>query len=93
VGRKTANVVLGTAFGKAEGIVVDTHVRRISQRLGFSKEDDPEKIERDMMQIIPKKDWIDVSHLMIFHGRRICPARKPKCAECPVSDLCPSAAP
>jgi len=91
VGRKTANVVLGTAFGKAEGIVVDTHVMRLSQRLGFSKEDAPEKIEQDMMQIIPKKDWIDVSHLLIFHGRRICQARKPKCAECPVNDLCPSA--
>lgn len=91
VGRKTANVVLGTAFGIADGIVVDTHVRRLSQRLGFSDHENPEKIEQDLMQIIPKKDWIDIGHLLIWHGRKICNARKPRCSECPVKELCPSA--
>ena len=91
VGRKTANVILGNAFGKAEGIVVDTHVKRLSQRLGLSKESTPEKIEIDLMEIIPKKDWIAIGDLLIWHGRKICDARKPKCPECPVNDLCPSA--
>ena len=91
VGRKTANVVLGSAFGITEGIVVDTHVRRLSERLGFSKETDPEKVEQDLMKVIPKKDWIAIGDLLILHGRNSCPARKPKCPECVVNDLCPSA--
>jgi endonuclease-3 len=91
VGRKTANVVLGAVWKKAEGVVVDTHVRRLSQRLGFTKEQNPEKIERDLVEIIPKKDWILLSNLLIWHGRKICKARKPKCYECPINNLCPSA--
>lgn len=91
VGRKTANVVLGMAFGKAEGIVVDTHVRRLSGRLGFSRRDDPEKIEQDLMAIIPKKDWVAIGNLLILHGRDTCQARKPKCPACALKDLCPSA--
>jgi endonuclease-3 len=91
VARKTANVVLGNAYGQAEGIVVDTHVRRLSQRLGLTTANDPVKIERDLMALIPREDWIDISHLLIFHGRRICHARKPKCPQCPLTDLCPSA--
>lgn len=91
VGRKTANVVLGSAFGKAEGIVVDTHVKRLAGRLGLSSESDPEKIERDLMEIVPRRYWIDIGTLLIWHGRRICQARKPKCGECPVVSLCPSA--
>jgi endonuclease-3 len=87
VARKTANVVLGSAFG-IPGIVVDTHVKRVSQRLGLTKEKDPVKIEFDLMALIPKKDWIDFSHQMIWHGRRMCPARKPKCPECPLAKLC-----
>ena len=92
VARKTANVVLGTGYGIAEGIVVDTHVERLSRRLGLSKGKNPEEVERDLMRIVPREEWILLSHLLIFHGRRICDARKPKCAECPVADLCPSAA-
>ncbi|MEO7113267.1 MAG: endonuclease III [Polyangiaceae bacterium] len=91
VGRKTANVVLGVAFGKSEGVVVDTHVQRISQRLGWTKETEPVEIEQDLMKVIPKKDWDNVSHVLIFHGRRICFARKPDCEKCPVNDACPSA--
>lgn len=91
VGRKTANVVLGAVWNKAEGVVVDTHVRRLSQRLGFTKEENPEKIERNLSEIIPKKDWILISNLLIWHGRKICKARNPKCHECPINDLCPSA--
>ncbi len=91
VARKTANVVLGNAFGKNEGVVVDTHVRRLSQRLGLTKHDDPEKIEQDLMQLVPRRQWADFAHLMIFHGRNICFARKPNCAECPLNKLCPSA--
>ena len=87
IGRKTANVVLGSAFG-IPGIVVDTHVKRLSQRIGFTKEKDPVKIEYDLMPLIPKKDWIDFSHQLIWHGREICTARKPKCWECPLIDLC-----
>ena len=91
VGRKTANVVLGNCFGKSEGVVVDTHVKRLSGRLGFSKETTPEKIELDLMELLPRKDWIPIGNLLILHGRRVCPARKPKCVECSLNDLCPSA--
>ncbi len=89
VGRKTANVVLGTAFGIASGVVVDTHVRRITQRLGLTDENDPEKIERDLMAVLPKREWIDFSHRLIHHGRRICVARRPKCGECTLAKICP----
>lgn len=89
VARKTANVVLGTWFGVAEGVVVDTHVRRLSRRMGFTREEDPEKIEKDLMRIIPKKDWIWVSHALIAHGRKTCKAQFPKCAECVLEGLCP----
>ncbi len=91
VGRKTANVVLGVAFGKPEGVVVDTHVQRISQRLGWTKESDPTKIERALCELLPRSDWDSTSHTLIFHGRRICFARKPNCGECGVHDACPSA--
>jgi endonuclease III len=91
IGRKTANVILGNAFGMAEGIVVDTHVRRLAGRLGLSQETDPDKIERDLMALVPREDWIVVSHLLILHGRKICSARAPKCTICPVNELCPSA--
>ena len=91
VARKTANVVLGVAFGLAEGVVVDTHVKRLSRRLGFTQHDDPVKIETDLMNLVAKEDWIDFSHLLIFHGRRVCKARKPDCANCTLNDLCPSA--
>jgi endonuclease-3 len=90
IGRKTANVVLGNAFGIDEGVVVDTHVKRLSVRMGFSKEKTPEKIERDLMETFPTERWTDLSHLLIFHGRQVCPARKPRCAECVVARLCPS---
>ncbi|MBI3896351.1 MAG: endonuclease III [Acidobacteria bacterium] len=88
VARKTANVVLGTAFRKATGVVVDTHVSRIAQRLDLSRQKTPEKIEQDLMRIIPQSQWIDFSHQMIFHGRRCCTARSPKCWSCPVENLC-----
>jgi endonuclease-3 len=91
VGRKTANVVLGTAFGIAEGIVVDTHVQRLSRRLGLTEETDPEKIERDLTPVIPREDWTRFGPLMQEHGRTICKARKPECGICPVAELCPSA--
>jgi endonuclease-3 len=91
VGRKTANVVLGGAFGKTEGIVVDTHIGRLSQRMGFTKNEDPVKIEADLMGIIPKKDWILIGNLLIRHGRTTCQARKPYCAGCRVQHMCPSA--
>jgi len=91
VGRKTANVVLGVAFHAPEGVVVDTHVARLSQRLGWTKHTEPEKIELDLMALLPKKDWDPVSHVLIWHGRRCCYAIKPNCAGCPVSALCPSA--
>ena len=90
VGRKTANVVLGNAFAINEGIVVDTHVARLSQRLGLTKQKDPEKIERDLMKLIPRKHWTDWSHWLIWHGRRRCFARKPDCRNCEVLELCPS---
>jgi endonuclease III len=90
VARKTANVVLGVAFGRAEGIVVDTHVSRISRRLDLSRSEMPEKIENDLMQIIPREGWISFSHQAIFHGRRVCQARRPLCPDCPLEDLCQS---
>jgi endonuclease-3 len=90
VARKTANVVLGVAFGIASGIVVDTHVSRLSQRLRLTKHKDAGKIEQDLMEIVPRKDWIDFAHLLIFHGRRVCKARRPLCEECVVEKLCPS---
>ncbi len=90
VGRKTASVILGAGYGIAEGIVVDTHVTRLSRLLGLTNKKDAVKIERDLMQIIPKNNWIGFSHLLIHHGRAICIARRPKCQECPVKKLCPS---
>jgi endonuclease-3 len=90
VARKTGNVVLGNAFGIASGVVVDTHVSRLSQRLGLTEEKTPEKIERDLQELVPKKDWVMFSHWLIFHGRQICNARKPKCRECVLADQCPS---
>lgn len=89
VGRKTANVILGNAFGLDEGVVVDTHVNRLSNRLGFTKERDPVRIERELMALFPRERWTHLSHLLIFHGRRTCVARKPKCGSCPVASLCP----
>ena len=88
VARKTANVVLGVAYGKAEGVVVDTHVQRLSRRLDFSKEERPEKIEQDLMHLFPQEKWILLAHLLILHGRAKCSAMRPKCAECPIEDLC-----
>ena len=89
VGRKTANVVLGNAFGIAVGIVVDTHVKRVAFRLGLTKAKTPEAVERDLLKIIPKEDWVDISHLLIFHGRQICKARRPSCERCPLEGDCP----
>jgi endonuclease-3 len=91
VGRKTANCVLGGAYGINSGVVVDTHVRRVSQRLGFATTDDPEKIELELMTLLPKKDWFLIGNLLIWHGRKICDARKPDCLNCPIQRLCPSA--
>jgi len=91
VARKTANVVLGVAFGIAEGIVVDTHVKRVSLRLALTESTDPKKIERDLMALVPQSEWIEFGHLMIFHGRRVCSARRPSCEECTVRHLCPGA--
>jgi endonuclease-3 len=90
VGRKTANVVLGNAFGKNEGIVVDTHVARLSQRLGLTKQKDAEKIERDLIKLVPREHWTNWSHWLIWHGRRRCYARRPDCAHCEVLRICPS---
>jgi endonuclease-3 len=90
MGRKTANVILGNAFGKSEGIVVDTHVRRLSRRLKFTSRDDPKKIEMDLVDLFPRRRWTMLSHLLIFHGRRVCVARMPRCEVCVVSHLCPS---
>jgi endonuclease III len=89
VGRKTANVVLGTAFGQAEGIVVDTHVKRLARRLGLAKGNSPEHIERELMEVVPRAEWVDLSHRLIQHGRRVCLARKPKCRSCSLAELCP----
>jgi endonuclease-3 len=91
VGRKTANVVLGNAFGVDEGVVVDTHVRRVSGRLGLTEETDPEKIEGDLLQLVPEGERALFSHLLILHGRRVCMARKPDCPNCVLNDICPSA--
>jgi endonuclease-3 len=91
VGRKTANVVLGVSFQKPEGVVVDTHVQRISQRLGWTKNKEPETIEQDLMRLFPRKDWDMISHVLIFHGRRVCVAARPACSACSVNDVCPSA--
>lgn len=90
VARKTANVVLGEIFGKSEGIVVDTHVKRLAHRLGLTTETSPVKVERDLMALLPRSEWIDISHLLIFHGRRVCSARRPQCASCSLSGLCPA---
>jgi len=90
VARKTANVVLGTAYGVVSGIVVDTHVKRLARRLGLTDETDPVKVEKDLMRQIPKKQWIWISHALIAHGRAVCTARSPKCERCPVRALCPS---
>ena len=90
VARKTANVVLGNAFHVADGIAVDTHVKRLANRSALTQESAPEKIEKDLMQLAPRDEWIDVSHLLIFHGRRVCFARKPNCPECAIRHLCPS---
>jgi endonuclease III len=93
IGRKTANVVLGNAFGINEGVVVDTHVARLSARFGLTKETDPVRIERALMPLFERSTWAQLSHLMIWHGRRTCDARKPKCSDCVLVDLCPSASP
>jgi endonuclease-3 len=89
VGRKTANVVRGVAFGLASGIVVDTHVKRLARRLGLAKGTTPEQIERELMQLIPRSEWVDLSHRLIQHGRRVCLARRPRCHECSLAELCP----
>ena len=91
VARKTANVVLGNAYGVVRGIAVDTHVRRLSQRLGWSASDDPERIEKDLMTLVPKKDWFKITYLLIDHGRALCTAKDPRCDLCPLNDICPSA--
>jgi endonuclease-3 len=91
VGRKTANVILGNAYGINEGVTVDTHVGRLSRYLGLTKHDDPEKVEQDLMKLAPRDDWALLSHLLIFHGRRVCIARRPRCDDCVLVDLCPSA--
>ena len=90
IGRKTGNVILGNAFGIDEGVVVDTHVKRLSGRMGFTKETTPEKVELDLMEVFPQERWTPLSHLLIFHGRGPCPARKTRCEECVVAEYCPS---
>jgi endonuclease-3 len=90
VARKTSNVVLGSWFKKPVGVVVDTHCQRLSRRLGFSRDDDPVKIERDLMDLLPRDKWTDFSHQLVFHGRRVCVARTPRCATCKLRELCPS---
>ncbi|MHC4134713.1 MAG: endonuclease III [Planctomycetota bacterium] len=90
VARKTANVILGVAYGKADGVVVDTHVKRLTNRLGLTEHADPKKIERDLMELLPRTEWIAAGHLLIWHGRRVCSARKPACDRCLLSDRCPS---
>ena len=91
VGRKTANVILGNAWGINEGITVDTHVKRIAKLLGLTRETDPERVERDLMELFPQQDWTLLSHLLIWHGRRVCIANRPRCGECVLADLCPNA--
>ncbi|MCX7794530.1 MAG: endonuclease III [Thermodesulfovibrionales bacterium] len=90
VARKTANIILSNAFGINEGIAVDTHVKRLSQRLGLTKNEDPQKIEKDLMDITPQKEWSNLSHLLIFHGRKVCQAKRPNHKECVLYDICPS---
>ncbi len=92
VARKTANIVLSSGFKKVEGIAVDTHVKRVSGRLGLTKETNPEKIEKDLMRIVPKKAWLDFNYILVDHGREICNARRPLCKKCAISELCPSRA-
>lgn len=92
IGRKTANVILGNAFGLSEGVVVDTHVARLSARLGLTGESDPVKIERTLMALFPRSSWTLLSHLLIWHGRRVCDAKRPRCADCVLRRICPSAA-
>ncbi len=91
VARKTANVVLGEIYGIADGITVDTHVKRLSKLLGLTEATDPKKVEKDLMAVIPHESWIEISHLLVFHGRRVCFARRPNCAVCSLNDICPSA--
>lgn len=91
VARKTANIVLSSGYGIAEGIAVDTHVKRLSGRLGLSRQHDPEKIEKDLLKLVPKKGWLDFNYMLVNHGRKTCQARKPRCPECGVRRLCPSA--
>jgi len=91
VARKTANIVLSSCYGIAEGIAVDTHVKRLSGRLGLSRQQDPEKIEMDLLKLVPRKHWLDFNYMLVNHGRKICQARKPRCPECPLRKLCPSA--
>lgn len=91
VARKTANIVLSSGYGIAEGIAVDTHVRRLSGRLGFSRQSDPEKIEKDLLKLVLRKDWLDFNYMLVNHGRKVCSARKPRCPECALFKLCPSA--
>lgn len=91
VARKTANIVLSSGYGRAEGIAVDTHVQRLSRRMGLSQEKNPDKIELDLLRLIPKKDWLDFNYIFVNHGRSVCQARKPHCRECQVKSLCPSA--
>jgi endonuclease-3 len=91
VARKTANVVLGEIYQQAEGITVDTHVKRLAARLGLTTAVDPVKVEQDLMVVVPRQSWIEISHLLIFHGRRLCHARRPDCPACPLNDVCPSA--
>ena len=90
VARKTANVVRGEVYGLADGITVDTHVKRLAARLGLTTETDPVKVERDLMALIPRASWIEIAHLLIWHGRRLCTARKPNCPACPLNDICPA---
>ncbi len=90
VARKTANVVMGNAYGIVEGVVVDTHVGRLARRLGFTQSEDPVKVEQDLMALFPQPDWLDLSHLLIYHGRAVCQARRPLCEECTLSDICPT---
>ncbi len=91
IGRKTANVILGNAFGKNEGVVVDTHIGRLARRLGLTRHDDPVKVESALADIFPRKSWTMLAHLLIWHGRRVCDARKPRCGDCVLADICPSA--
>lgn len=91
VARKTANVVLGEIYGIADGITVDTHVKRLAKRLGLTQAADPQKVERELMAVIPPESWIEISHLLVFHGRRVCDARRPDCQRCTLNDICPSA--